>query len=103
MLSDETGKLLHDRTARGKPLISEENELLEKWYNQQDKAESQLLKSNTDFDIEDTLQKQIDTILIEIKSASDNIQRLTNENKVLKNDITNLQNQLAEKMIEHSI
>ncbi|MDM8517215.1 hypothetical protein QUF76_13520 [Desulfobacterales bacterium HSG16] len=46
MLSDETGKALHDRATRGKSLSLEEQKLLEKWYNEQDDAESQLLKSN---------------------------------------------------------
>lgn len=103
MLSDENGKTLHDRATRGKRLSPEEQKLLEKWYNEQDDAESQLLKSNDSIKDENILQKQIDTILIQIKSATDNIQRLTGENKLLKNDIKNLHNQLSEKMMEQAI
>lgn len=103
MLSDETGKKLHDRATRGKPLSLEEQEFLEKWYNKQDKAESQLLNSDVIINDEDILKKQIDTILIQIKSASDNIQRLIGENKLLRNDITSLQNKLSEKMMEPRI
>ncbi|MDM8522725.1 hypothetical protein QUF80_05070 [Desulfococcaceae bacterium HSG8] len=52
MLSDETGKQLHDRVTLGKVLTPEEHNLLEKWYNNQDNAESELLKSNTDLQSE---------------------------------------------------
>lgn len=102
MLYDGKGKILHDRATRGKPLSLEEQKLLEQWYNNQDDAESQLLKSN-EYIEDEKLQKQIDTILIQIKSATDTIQRLTGENKLLKNDITNLHNQLSEKMLERAI
>lgn len=103
MLSNETGKTLHDKATRGKPLTLEEQNLLEQWYNEQDNAESQWLKSNDSIKDQNILQKQIDTILIQIKSATDNIQRLTAENKLLKNDITKLHNQLSEKMMEQAI
>ncbi len=103
MLSDRTGRTLHDRATRGKLLSPEEQELLDKWYNEQDNSESQLLRPNDSIKDENILQKQIDTILIQIKSATDNIQRLTGENKLLKNDIKNLHNQLSEKMMEQAI
>ena len=41
--------------------------------------------------------------MIKIKSASDNIQKLTGENRLLKNDIITLHSKLSEKMVEQMV
>lgn len=103
MLTDEIGRHLHDKATRGKSLTSEEHILLEKWYDENDSAESESLNLNVDLKTEHTLQKQIDLILIKIEAATGHIQKLTNENRLLRNDITNLHKQLSERTMAQAI
>jgi len=103
MLTDEVGKQLHDKATRGIKLTSKEEKLLEKWYDEQDNAESESLNLSVDLKTEHTLQKQIDLILIKIGDATDHIHKLTNENKLLRNDITNIHRQLSERTMVQTI
>ncbi len=101
MLSDEVGMRLHDRATRGKILTSEEHKLLENWYAEQDSAESELLNPDNDLQTEHILQKQIEPILIRIGVAAEQIHKLTDENRMLRKNIANVQRQLAEKNMAH--
>lgn len=103
MLTDEIGSQLHDKATRGKSLTSKEHKLLEKWYVEQDNAESKSLNLSVDLKTEHTLKKQIDLILIKIEAATDQIHKLTNENRLLKYDITNSQRQLSERTMAQAI
>ena len=97
MLSDEIGRQLHDRSTRGKALTSVAHRSLEKWYDQQDNKDSRLLHRDDDLRIENILHKQIDPILIRISTAAEQIHKLTDENRVLRENIAKLQRQLPEK------
>ncbi|KJR42973.1 hypothetical protein MCHI_001129, partial [Candidatus Magnetoovum chiemensis] len=75
MLADEIGKELHDRSTRGKTLTEEEYKLLQEWYEIQDRAENESLYSNAALEAENIMQKQINTILLKIEAASENIHK----------------------------
>ena len=90
MVSDEIGTLLHDRATRGKTLTPEEHNVLEQWYREQDRAEAEALNFNADLKTEHGLQEQIDAILVRIGTVSEQIYKLTDENRSLKNDIAHL-------------
>ncbi len=103
MLTDEVGKQLHDKATRGKTLTFKEHKLLERWYDEQDKAESKSLYLSVDVESEQTLQRQIELTLIKIESATDQIHKLANENQSLRNDITRIHRQLSEKTMAQTI
>ena len=97
MSSDKIGRQLHDKATRGKVLTPEEHELLEKWYSGHDNVESELLTRDNEPQAEHILHKQIDPILIRIGTTAEQIHKLTDENRMLKKNISKLQRQLAEK------
>ncbi|MCI5149879.1 MAG: hypothetical protein D3916_10925 [Candidatus Electrothrix sp. MAN1_4] len=97
MSSDKIGRQLHDKATRGKALTSEEHEVLEKWYARHDNAESELLNRDHEPQAEHILHKQIDPILTRIGTTAEQIHNLTDENRMLKKNISKLQRQLAEK------
>ena len=103
VLSDEVGRQLHDKSTQGKALTSEELELLEKWYAEQDNEESGLLNQDNGMRSENILHKQIDPILIRIETAAEQIHKLTHENRMLKKNIVKLQKQLTEKNAAHPV
>jgi hypothetical protein len=77
MLADEIGKELHDRSTQGKHLTEEEYRLLQEWYEIQDRAENESLYSNAALEAENIMQKQINTILLKIEAASENIHKFS--------------------------
>ncbi len=103
MISDEAGKKLHDRAARGETLSSEDHSRLKMWYKNQDDAESESLNLHTDMKSEMILQKEIDSVLSGIRAVNDEIDKLSNENKMLKNNIFEIQQRLADKTDAHAV
>jgi hypothetical protein len=59
MISDDLGKVLHDRATRGEALSDEEQLQLERWYADQDKLESDILATTPE---EKTIDSQADSI-----------------------------------------
>lgn len=98
MISDKIAKQLHDKSTRGKVLTPEESKLLKNWYTKQDNEESKLLL-NHDYELatENILNDQIGPILTRIGTAAEQIHKITDENKVLRQNIAKLQRQLEEK------
>jgi peptidoglycan hydrolase CwlO-like protein len=96
MISEETGKKLHDRVTRGKILSPEERNLLQTWYEAQDEEESRLLSSGTE--TETALRKQTDSVLIRIGTVSSEIRKTIDDNNMLKEEIRRLQQQLSQKI-----
>ena len=95
MVSDEMGAWLHDRATRDHMLTSEEHQLLEQWYQQQDRAEvaDMNIAINENLPEEHKLQEQIDAVLARIGLVSEQIHKLTDENKSLKSDIARIYKQ----------
>ncbi|MGB5684561.1 MAG: hypothetical protein WBM35_02025, partial [Candidatus Electrothrix sp.] len=91
MSSDKICRQLHDKSTRGKVLTPEEHELLEKWYARHDNAESELLNRDNEPQAEHILHKQIDPILSRIGVTAEQIHKLTDENRILRKNISKLQ------------
>ncbi len=102
MPSDKTGKILHDKSTLNKRLTPEENDTLQKWYEQQDRNEFEMLLSNKNLTGDIKIQNQIDAILTKIGIVADQIPRLTHENRLLRNKIGHLQRQLSKKQMERT-
>jgi hypothetical protein len=76
MSNEDIGEKLHDMATRGKILSSEEQKILQAWYDDQDRAESEILSSGAE--AETVLQKQIDSVLIRIGEANEEIRKIMN-------------------------
>jgi peptidoglycan hydrolase CwlO-like protein len=97
MISDKTGKQLHDRLSRGETLSTTEQAQLTTWYAAQDAAEADLLHQpaiNTDLG---TLQQQVDAASAQLTSVTERIQQVTAENSTLRQEISRLRKQLADQ------
>ena len=96
MLSDELGMQLHDRETTGETLTAEEKEQLEAWYAQQDAAETTMLKAaqmplpNLVF-----VQDRIDTAISQLTVSVQQLQQITQENKLLREEIEGIKQQLT--------
>ncbi len=84
-------------------MSSEDHSRLKMWYKNQDYAESESLNLHTDIKSEMMLQKEIDSVLSGIRAANDEIDKLSNDNKMLKNNIFEIQQRLAEKTDVHAV
>ncbi len=103
MISDEVGKKLHDKATRGVTLSSADQKRLKIWYKDQDDAECESLKLSTSLKSETMLQKEIDSILIKIGAANEEISKLSNHNKLLKKDIFKIQQRLSQNVTAHAV
>ncbi len=86
---------LHVRFASGEALNAEERAQLDAWYEAQDHAESTdfvTVDQKSDIDI---LQTQVDKLLLDVITATDNIRRLNAENAELRREITELRQKVA--------
>ncbi|MCB0077128.1 MAG: hypothetical protein KDD73_06855 [Anaerolineales bacterium] len=93
---EEIGKRLHDKATRGESLSSEDHALLKRWYDRQDEEEMRLLDLNPDIEAEMALQDGIDSVLSRIKAVNDEINKLSDDNKIIKSGISKIQQQLTE-------
>ena len=94
VVDDELGRQLHDRATRGEDLSKEDQILLDEWYEAQDRAEMKVLNlAATDEAKTIKLQKEIDSVLIQLRTATKRIQEITRENDVLRQEITRMRYQ----------
>ena len=96
MISDDLGQVLHDRSTRGETLSAEEQLQLERWYEAQDKLESQLLALTPDKKAVANLQSQIEGALTQLISLTNRIQQVASENELLRQEINSLRHQLVD-------
>ena len=83
VVDDELGRQLHDRATRGEELSKEDQILLDAWYEAQDRAEMKSLNlAATDEAKTIKLQKEIDSVLIQLRTATKRIQDITREKEV---------------------
>jgi chromosome segregation ATPase len=91
---NELGMQLHDRFTRGQVLSAEEQEQLERWYQQQDAEEDkQLIPASPTAKISD-LRSQVDLTLTQLTTSIQQIRQVTSENEELRREISTLQQQL---------
>lgn len=96
MISENTGKSLHDKATRGELLTDNEQILLSEWYESQDKIEAGMLgrEQSVSENITDFLQMQIRAGMEKLMSLTQQIQHIIAENEALKHEISVLQHQL---------
>jgi predicted phage-related endonuclease len=103
MVSDKDSMTLHDRATRGENLSSEEYKILESWYKIQDDNEAELFHLHAENKTEPILQKQIDGVLAGIRKAYEEIWSISEDNKILKNEIVELHKKLSQRTMAHSV
>lgn len=96
MISDDLGKVLHDRSTRGEALSDEEQLQLERWYEDQDNLESNILVTTPDEKTIAKLQAQIEVALNQLISITNRIQEVASENELLRQEINSLRHQLVD-------
>jgi len=93
-INDELGRQLHDRATRGEELSKEDQILLDAWYEVQDRSEMKSLNlAATDEAKTTKLQKEIDSVLIQLRTSTKRIQEITRENDMLRQEIARMRYQ----------
>lgn len=95
MISDDLGKVLHDKATRGMTLSAEEQAQLQSWYDEQD-AEEAAMYAAVPEEVTGVarLQAQIDMTLTQLMSMTRRIHEVMLENKALRQEIEGLRRQL---------
>ena len=95
MKTDERAERLHDQATRGKTLSPEEQQELQAWYAEQDRAEFEALGfSGHDATIR-SLTIQIETAARQLAILTQRIQDISEENERLKRDNAALRHQIV--------
>ena len=94
MISDDLGKVLHDRATRGLTLSIEEQAQLQRWYDEQDAQEAAMYAAVPEVTGVVRLQAQIDMTLTQLMNMTRRIQDVMLENKALRQEIEGLRRQL---------
>lgn len=97
MVSDELGEQLHDRATRGEILSPTELTQLQAWYDARDRVESVQLNLATPTASTVALQTQLHSALGQMATITKQIQEIVAENDALRNEITALRRQLANR------
>jgi hypothetical protein len=97
MVTDDFGKQLHNRVARGEALSTEEQAQLEDWYATQDRIEMDQLGLTVTTETVASLQIQIDSALTLLATITKRIQEIAEENQALRREIAALCRQLAQQ------
>jgi hypothetical protein len=96
MVSDKLGMELHDRSTLGEVLTHQEQAQLEAWYAEKDRAETAMLqKPQHPLPNLATLQTQVDMAIEQLALSTQQLQKITIENKSLREEIAELKQQLA--------
>lgn len=97
MVSDTLGKQLHNRATRGESLSEEEQAQLDAWYDKQDRKETMVLRRDTPAENQGSLQADIDSVLYRIGHTAKQIQDISQQNEVLREEIMRFRRQLAQQ------
>ncbi len=94
MISNDLGKVLHDKATRGLTLSIEEQAQLQHWYDGQDAQEAAMYAAVPEVTGVVRLQAQIDMTLTQLMNMTRRIQEVMLENKALRQEIEGLRRQL---------
>jgi hypothetical protein len=96
MLSDELGMQLHDRETIGESLTAAEKVQLEAWYAQKDAAENSMLTA-AQISLPNlvVLQDRVDIAISQLTLGVQQLQQITQENKLLREEIAEIKQQLT--------
>lgn len=99
MVSDNTGKRLHDQATRGEELSEEEQAQLEAWYAIQDRVAADGLGLTGLAETVAALQVQIDSALTQLATVTRRVQELTEENQALRRENAAPRRQLVQRAL----
>lgn len=99
-MSDKSGQSLHDRATRGEKLSPEEQEQLEAWYAELDRAEAAELRSAS-VDSEKSLSARIEKTLAEIAKVTQRIQELDRQTHEVEQQNADLRLRLGRHLAAH--
>jgi hypothetical protein len=94
---------LHDRATRGEQLRAKEQAALDIWYAQQDQLESQLLQASVRSSTLIDLHAQVTAASTQLTTVTQHIRDVLAENDKLRQEITQLQLQLAQQPAGHTV
>jgi hypothetical protein len=94
---------LHDRATRGERLSAKEQAALDIWYAQQDQLESQLLQASVRSSTLIDLHAQVTAASTQLTTVTQHIRDVLAENDKLRQEITQLQLQLAQQPAGHTV
>ncbi len=97
MITDDIGRQLHLKAARGKPLSAEEQKELQEWYAFHDNEERKILNSNVSSDLLPILREQADLALQQLLATTKRLQEIAVENERLRQENAVLQERLMRK------
>jgi hypothetical protein len=84
MISDEQGRLLHDKASRGRQMSEVEQQQLERWYAHQDGLEMEAIQLPANHTEISDLQSQIAAAFEQLVMLSKQIQKVAVENEQLR-------------------
>lgn len=100
-MSDERGQQLHDRATRGQQLTAEEQEQLDAWYAEMDRAEALELGLDREA-LEETLPTRIERTLAEIANSARRIRELDRRAQEIERENDALRLRLSQQLSTQS-
>lgn len=98
MSKNEEFLILHDRATRGLTLTDAERRLLEGWYATEDiKERAELDYTVLTTERQSKLEPQVRSAIARLPEISQRIEKLIEENEILRSEIAQLQKQLADR------
>ncbi len=97
MIAHEIGQQLHDKATRGMALTDEERTTLERWYADLDREEQKAIAQEATPERLSELRAQVQSTTVAIGAVTERIQKMMAENDSVRNEIAQLQKQLAHR------
>ena len=97
MINEESGKTFHDRATRGESLTDQEQAKLQQWYTQLDHQENAALGRMQPSPTVADLEAQVAAAVGQLQCVTQRIQKLSTDNVEVRQEIADLQRQLAQK------
>ena len=97
MINEVSVQSLHDRATRGESLTDQEQAELQQWYTRLDHRESDVLSQVPPSRTVADLEAQVAAAVEQLQSVTQRIQKLSADNVEVRQEIVDLQRQLAQK------
>ena len=97
MINEVSVQSLHDRATRGESLTDQEQAELQQWYTRLDHRESDVLSRVPPSRTVADLEAQVAAAVGQLQSVTQRIQKLSADNVEVRQEIVDLQRQLAQK------
>jgi hypothetical protein len=93
---------IHDRFTRGQPISEEEHDILQRWYDDNDRQESILLSGAADTDSPEQSRPPLLDVLARLDAVSRQLHEVASANERLRAENLVLQQQLTQSVSESS-